>query len=100
MFIHHRQHRRKRLFKKRSSFDKFVDLAAFAYPAVGIPQVIKVYQGNTDGVSLIYWFGTGVYSVIFLIYGIKHHTEPMIIIYGLWIVINLLVIIGLVTNSS
>jgi len=94
---HLHQHIKKK--KKLSVFDVIVVIASFMYPLSGIPQVIQIFQGTTDGVSLISWVGFLTFASIFLIYGLKHRVTPMIIANSIWIVVDSLVIIGYLLNN-
>jgi len=85
--------------KKLGAFDVIVIIASFMYPLSGIPQVIQIFQGSTDGVSLISWFGFMTFATIFLIYGLKHRVTPMIIANSIWIIIDGLVVIGYLLNN-
>lgn len=81
--------------KKLTYFDKLVAVAAFLYPLSGIPQVIEIFQGNIDGVSMLSWAGFIVFSILFLAYGVVHKITPMIVTNALWLVIDGLVVIGI-----
>ena len=85
--------------KKITAFDAVVIAASFMYPLSSIPQVIQIFQGSTDGVSLLSWASFAVFAIIFLIYGLKHRITPMIITNSIWIIMDSLVIIGILINS-
>ncbi len=70
--------------------------AAFIYPITGIPQVIKVFSGNVDGVALLSWIGFLFFVSLFLIYSIAHKIKPMIITYAIWWIIDASVVIGII----
>lgn len=84
--------------KRLTLFDKIIILAAFLYPLSGLPQVIEVFNGHTDGVSLWSWLGFICFSALFLAYGLVHKIAPMIITNILWIAVDSLVIIGLLVG--
>lgn len=92
-------HLHKHLAHKRrlTNLDKLTLMASFAYPLSGIPQVITVFNGDIDGVSLASWVLFAVFGSLFLCYGIVHNIKPMIINNSLWLVIDGLVIIGLLS---
>lgn len=85
--------------KQLTMFDKTIILAAFMYPLSGLPQVIEVFNGHTDGVSLLSWFGFIGFSALFLTYGLIHKIAPMIITNILWLAVDCLVIVGLIVGS-
>lgn len=86
--------------KKRriSLFDKLIVVAAFVYPLSGLPQVMAVFSGDADGVSLSSWLGFICFSLLFLAYGMVHKIKPMIITNGLWIVVDGLVVVGIMAQ--
>ncbi len=85
--------------KKLTTFDVVVIVASFLYPLSGIPQVIQIFQGTTDGVSVYSWLGFTLFAGIFFAYGIKHKVTPMIIANSIWLVVDGLVVIGYLLNS-
>jgi uncharacterized protein with PQ loop repeat len=85
--------------KKITSFDTVVIFASFLYPLSSIPQIIQIFHGSTDGVSLYSWASFAVFATIFLIYGHKHRIAPMMITNSIWLIMDSLVIIGLLLNS-
>ncbi|MFZ1300994.1 MAG: hypothetical protein WAQ27_00205 [Candidatus Microsaccharimonas sp.] len=80
--------------KRLTNFDIVIIIASFLYPLTGIPQVIQIFQGATDGVSIYSWVGFMCFSTLFLIYGFKHKIVPMMITNSIWILIDSLVVIG------
>lgn len=93
---HARLHKKKRL----TLFDKIIILAAFLYPMSGLPQVVKVFQGQVDGVSLLSWFSFILFSALFLSYGLIHKITPMIVANILWLAVDSLVVIGVLIQTS
>ena len=85
--------------KKLNTFDIVVIFASFLYPLSSIPQVISVFQGSIEGVSIYSWIGFLIFASIFFTYGIKHKIFPMLIANSIWIVMDSLVIIGYVMYS-
>lgn len=83
--------------KQLTLFDKVIILAAFLYPLSGLPQVIEVFNGQIQGVSLWSWAGFIGFSALFLAYGLIHRIAPMIITNILWLAVDSLVIIGVLT---
>ena len=85
--------------KKLTTFDVIVIFASFMYPLSGLPQVIQIFQGTTEGVSLYSWVSFLVFASIFLTYGLKHRITPMIITNSIWIIVDGLVVIDYLLNS-
>lgn len=88
--LHLHLHGKKRL----TGFDKIMLTAAFIYPVTGIPQIVQVFNGNTEGVSVLSWAGFTFFVSIFLVYSIIHRIKPMIITYAMWLVVDVLVVVG------
>ncbi len=84
--------------KRITMFDKLMLVAAFIYPATALPQVIQVFRGNTDGVSILSWAGFACFVTLFLIYSIIHRIKPMIITYAMWWIIDVLVVVGILVH--
>ena len=75
--------------------DQLTDIAAFAYPLTGLPQLIRILETHqAGGVSLTSWFGFGIFEIIFLLYGLKHKIRPLVITQALWLVVDVAVIIA------
>jgi uncharacterized protein with PQ loop repeat len=86
--------------KKLTFFDKVIILAACLYPLSALPQVVEVFSGRADGVSLWSWVSFICFSILFLAYGLIHKITPMIITNSLWLAVDGLVIVGLLVTSS
>lgn len=83
--------------QKLTFIDNVTLVASFAYPLSAIPQVIAVFNGNTAGVSLVSWLLFSVFASVFLCYGVVHNIKPMIINNSLWLAVDILVVIGLLS---
>lgn len=101
----HHLHRRKRIFQKSekypnpNKFVRFVDnsilFIAIAVPLMTIPQILKIWiNKSADDVSLITWGAYLFSAVSWLVYSIIHKDKPLIVNCILWIVLELIVIIG------
>jgi len=84
--------------KPLNYFDILVLVVSVMYPLSAIPQAISVFQGNTEGVALLSWIFFLMCAALFLVYGIKRKVLPMIISNSIWIIMDLLVVIGLITQ--
>lgn len=85
---------------KLSSFDKLVLFVSVLYPFSAFPQVIAVFGGRTEGVSILSWTVFLFCASLFLAYGIKRKVAPMIISNSIWVVMDALVIVGIVIFST
>ena len=102
----HHYHTRKRIHKKHESYpsknkwkrimDKVILGVAVAGPIMTIPQLLKIWvEKNATGVSVISWAAYLVLSVFWLIYGVMHKEKPIIFSSVLWIILQILIVIGI-----
>lgn len=86
----HHYHKRKRIHQKyepiphpdrfKRIFDKVMYPIGIVGPALGIPQVLKIFvEKEASSVSIFTWSGFIVISIIWLTYGILHREKPIII---------------------
>lgn len=69
---------------------------AFA-PVVSIPQILLIYSGkDASGVSPTMFLLLMFFNALWLVYGIVHREVPLMILYTLWFICNLLIFIGAV----
>jgi uncharacterized protein with PQ loop repeat len=83
--------------KELTIFDYLITLASFVYPLMAVPQIFSVYSGKVEGVSLVSWIGFLFFSTSFFAYGMIHKIKPMIISNSIWILVDGMVVIGLLT---
>ena len=94
-------HRHKKVKKKPnlSLLDRAVLVASVIYPLSGIPQIVSVFSGKTEGVSITSWLLFMLCASLFLIYGIKHRVLPMVISNIIWVVVDYAVVFGILMNK-
>lgn len=80
--------------------DRVVLFVSVLYPFSALPQIIAVFTGKTEGVSVLSWMVFLVCAALFLVYGIKRRVPPMIVSNSIWIVMDSLVILGILTAGS
>ena len=104
--IHHHHKRKRNLQKKKYSSSKrklikFVDKLVYIIGGLALlmtlPQVLKIWiEQNPTGVSLISW-ATYLFTAIFWVfYGTVHKAKPIIVIYSVAIILDLLIVIGII----
>ncbi len=74
-------------------------LAAIAYPLSSLPQVIDVFRGESEGVSILSWSMFAFFSLLFIIYGLIHKVKPMVVTNALWFVAQSLIVIGVLIDK-
>lgn len=84
----------KRKIKKKSEIDRLIYFAVIIGPVLTLPQVYSIWIQGEKGVSIITWSAYLVSSVIWLIYGIKHKDMPIITVETMWIILEILIIVG------
>jgi len=76
--------------------DKMIYIAGFFVLAMTIPQLIKIWiEQNAAGISIITWSAYLLGAIAWLIYGIAHKEKPIIMIYSIWIILDILIITGI-----
>jgi uncharacterized protein with PQ loop repeat len=79
-----------------SPIDKLMYFASFAYPFTAIPQIIQVYTSkNVTSLSLISFLLYVIFGSIFLAYAINKKLKPLVIEGGLWLVIYIAMVSGI-----
>jgi uncharacterized protein with PQ loop repeat len=101
----HHFHRRKRIHEMHETYpskhrwkkvmDRIIYIIAFIGPVMTIPQLINIWvDKQTAGVSAISWATYLIVSIFWLIYGILHREKPIIFSSCIWIVLDLLIVVG------
>ena len=92
--------KRKKKTKVQIYIDKIVYVLAILVPILTLPQLFKIWVNQTaQGVSLTSWATYLIASIVWLIYGVIHKAKPLIIMYILWIIIDLVIVIGIIMYS-
>ncbi len=106
-------HRRKRIHNKKKEYepyphpekfkamiDRIVYLIGVLGPALGGVQAYKIWTTkNATGVSLSLFGFNMIFNLIWITYGFLHREKPIILMYTLWFIMNLLVTIGTLLYS-
>jgi hypothetical protein len=85
--------------KNKNNIDDRLDLltniCAVVLPFTTLDQLYLIYiLKKVDGVSSITWFLYGALSIPLLIYSYKKKDTPMIVLNGLWVIIDWAVWVG------
>tara|TARA_Y100000031_G_C8013532_1_gene289215 strand:- start:87 stop:431 length:345 start_codon:yes stop_codon:yes gene_type:complete len=102
----HHQHKRKRIHEKHEVYphpnpwkrlmDRIVYAVALIGPVMTLPQVYKIFVAKSAaGLSLISWMTYFFAACFWLAYGIMHKEKPLIFTSVLWVVLDLLIVIGI-----
>ena len=101
----HHFHRRKRAYisheqyphpdKWKRLMDKLVYIVGILGPVMTIPQVMKIWlEKNAAGISLATWIIYTLSSLVWAVYGIMHKERPITISSLMFVIVNLLVVVG------
>ncbi len=97
---HKKIHRDKNKNGVDDRLDLIAHISAVVLPFTTIDQLYIVFvKKQTDGVSSTTWLLYGLLTIPLLIYSIKRKEVPMIILNGLWVIIDFAVWIGVVMYS-
>lgn len=101
----HHFHVRKRIHLKHEKYphhnkfirfmDRFIYFVAISGPLVSIPQAFHIWYYKTSAnVSYWTWLGFLFGAIFWLIYGIIHKERPIILANVLWIIIDIVILLG------
>ncbi|KKW48108.1 MAG: hypothetical protein UY99_C0013G0015 [Parcubacteria group bacterium GW2011_GWA1_59_11] len=80
--------------------DRLIWLVALLGPLATIPQVMTIWAGReTEGLSLFSWSAYSLFSVVWLVYSLVHKEKVLLFNSILWIIMNSLVLLGILTYS-
>lgn len=90
----------KRIDKNRNRvddrFEVFVNICSVILPLTTLPQLYNIYVGRlTEGISIITWISYTILTIPIFIYSVKRKELPLILLNGLWILVNTGIVIGL-----
>lgn len=90
--IHHRD---PRSVPSTSILGRLVVVAAIVEPLMTLPQIYQIWSTkNAQGVSLATWAFYVLASLVWLVYGVKTGSKPLALTGALWVVMDLLVVVG------
>jgi uncharacterized protein with PQ loop repeat len=96
----HKSYRKlKRSDKSKTSpqLERLVLFVAIAEPLMTIPQIIQIYIEHNTGSSIVTWTLYLSASIVWLIYGVKARNTPILTTAILWIIMEVVVVIGIIT---
>lgn len=80
--------------------DRVVMLTGLIGPIASVPQAVEIYSGlDAQGVSLISWAFFIVTNGSLLVYSIVHKLPALIVSNILWVVIEVVVVVGILLYS-
>lgn len=103
----HHLHKRKRAHQKKETYphpnklkffwDHLIYVVGILNPLAGSTQAYKIWAEQTaDGVSIV-MFAFNIFSnVCWFVYGFLHKEKPIMLMYILWFIINVIIVTGIV----
>jgi len=77
--------------------DRAIYVVGIFGPVMTIPQLTKIWvEKNAIGVSVTTWFAYLLVAIFWLIYGMMHREKPIMFASILWIIVDILVVIGII----
>ncbi len=106
----HHFHKRKRISLKHEIYpspnklkrlvDGLIYLGGVLGPLLTIPQLTEIwFSKNASGVSIVSWGAYFIGAIFWLFYGLVHKEKPIIFTYGIWAILDLFIVIGVVIYS-
>ena len=102
----HHLHKRKRIHKKKEQyphpqlFKRTIDHLIYGIgilaPIMGSFQAVKIWSEQTaSGVSLVTFAFNMIANVFWFAYGVIHKEKPIIMMYFLFFIVNLVIVAGI-----
>lgn len=77
--------------------DKIVYAAGFIAILMMLPQLRLIFvEKDAGGLLPLTWITLALLNIPWIVYGFVHKERPIVIVYTLWIVVNILVFVGAV----
>jgi uncharacterized protein with PQ loop repeat len=77
--------------------DSIVFFFALTTPLFEIPQAVEIYQNHSaKNVSTLTWVYFLLDNIVWLVYGFKRKSKPIILTYSLYTVVELIVVSGII----
>lgn len=103
----HHQHTRKRVYQNLEPYphddrlkhlvDRLIYFVALFSVVMTIPQIVNIWvEHDASGVSPLSWGAYSLGAFVWCVYGILHKEKPLIMIYGLILVMDLVIVVGTV----
>ena len=90
-----KKQKRSMINMEKRAVDKMMGSVAFIAPLSSAPQLVTIFgKQEASGISAASWAMYLLVALITLAYGAFHKLRPIIISQSLWIVIDVLIIIG------
>lgn len=76
--------------------ERFALVAGIIQPIITLPQIVTIYGNQSaSDVSLLTWLGYLFFGVTFLVYGLVFQLKPIWVGQIIWVIMQLIVVIGI-----
>jgi len=83
--------------QKKKDFTLFIYVIGIIGPIVASFQALKIFSsGTAAGVSLLYWGAYLLIAVAWFGYGFAYRSRSIMVTYGLWIIIEVIILNGII----
>ena len=83
----------------KNAMDKLIYIIGICGPILSIPQIYNIwFLGYAAGVSVVTWLGFAFIGSFWIFYGVLHKNKPIIISHSLWVIVDLIVVVGVILN--
>ena len=80
--------------------DDIVLVIGIIGPLANIPQIFKLFiEKNSIGISAITWMFYVMMGIPWIVYGIIHKEKPIIVAQSLWLITNVIILLGVLMYS-
>ena len=94
-----RAHSKLKMYPNKNKWIKFLDrfliVVAVIVPLITLPQILQIFIFKSAmGVSSLSWGLYALFNIPWLIYGLVHKNNPIVISYSFSLIANLIVFTG------
>jgi MtN3 and saliva related transmembrane protein len=83
--------------KNKELVDKLMYVVGVISPLTALPQLYNIWINKSIvGVSIVSWLLFTVIAACWLVYGLAHKEKPIIINNILWLIVDLIIVVGLI----
>ena len=97
---HKHYHKRRAKKVAKEPIDNLIYIAVILGPIMTVPQLYSIWVMKQNGVSIISWVAYLIIACLWLFYGLRHKSMPIILVQMLWIIIDAAIIIGLLAMQK
>ena len=79
---------------------RLIYIAGIISPIIAFPQIVTIWiEKNASGVSIMAWISYLIVACFWFFYGIINKYKPIIFMYAVWILLEILIIVGAIAHN-